>query len=264
MTDALIGFTGYVGSTLVRQRQFEARFNSANIAQVEGRSFDIVVCAGAAAQKWVANRDPESDREKIATLIRHLETIKCKTFVLVSTVDVFANPFGVDETAPVDNAELHPYGRHRRMLERFVEERFPDRLVVRLPGLVGPGLRKNVIYDFHHRNNLGAIDARSVFQFYPMVNLWHDLAIGIQARLRLLHLTAEPIGVAQVAREGFGVEFDQELPGQAATYDMRTIHAEKFGSTGAYQYTRRESLMAIRAYAQSEPGAERAIGVGPA
>jgi len=34
---------------------------------------------------------------------------------------------------------------------------------------------------------------------------------------------------------------------------MRTIHANVFGATGLYQYSARETIQAIRAYAQSEP-----------
>jgi hypothetical protein len=33
---------------------------------------------------------------------------------------------------------------------------------------------------------------------------------------------------------------------------MRTVHAGLFGGSGHYQYSARESLQAIRAYAQSE------------
>ena len=123
----------------------------------------------------------------------------------------------------------------------------------RLPGLVGPGLRKNVIYDFLNDNNLDAIDSRGVFQFYPMVNLWKDIEVGLDAGLRLLHLTAAPISVAEVAREGFGRDFDQEIAPSPAQYDLRSRYASLFGVEGQYQYSKRETLLAVRAYAQSEP-----------
>ena len=49
MTDALIGHSGFVGSSLLRQRPFEARFRSTDIAEARGRTCDLVVCAGAPA-----------------------------------------------------------------------------------------------------------------------------------------------------------------------------------------------------------------------
>lgn len=257
---ALIGYTGFVGSTLLRQTSFDAVYRSIDIHEIEGRSFDLVICAGAPAQKWIANCDPEADLAKINGLMGHLDRIECKTFVSVSTVDVFKQPIGVDESSPVDEAGLHAYGLHRRMLEKFVERRFDRHLVVRLPGLVGPGLRKNVIFDFLNDNNLHAIDSRGVFQFYPMVNLWYDIERALQEGLSLVHLTAAPVSVAEVAERGFGRRFDQPFAAPAASYDMRSRHAEVFGGRGAYQYSVRETLAAVRAYAQSEPRTVKAEG----
>ena len=157
MTNALIGHSGYVGSTLLRQTRFDAMYRSTDIADIRGSAHELVVCAGAPAQKWIANREPAADREKIEGLMAHLSTIRCKRFVLISTVDVFQSPLGVDEDTPIDEAGLHAYGLHRRMLEKFVAETFEDHLIVRLPGLVGPGLRKNVIFDFLNDNNLQQI-----------------------------------------------------------------------------------------------------------
>ena len=224
-----------------------------NIHEIENREFDVVVCAGAPAQKWIANRDPADDRKKIESLINHLRAIKCKTFILISTVDVFKEPIGVDESTLVDESGLHAYGLHRRLLEKFVEQHFSSHLIVRLPGLVGPGLRKNVIFDFLNNNNLHAIESRGVFQFYPMINLWYDIKIALKAGLSLVHLTAEPISVADVSLQGFGRPFIQTLENPPARYDMQTRHAQIFGSLGQYQYSARETIQAIRAYAQSEP-----------
>jgi hypothetical protein len=253
MASALIGFSGFVGSTLLKQAPFESLYRSTNIRDIEGQSFDTVVCAGAPAQKWIANREPEADRQKIDGLIAHLKTIQCKTFILISTVDVFKNPIGVDEGTPVDESGLHAYGLHRRLLEKFIESHFENHLIVRLPGLVGPGLRKNVIFDFLNDNNLDTIDSRGVFQFYPMVSLWYDIQTALNAGLKLAHLTAEPISVAHVSAQGFGKSFSHALANPPATYDLRTCHAQVFGASGHYQYSARETIQAIRGYAQSEP-----------
>jgi hypothetical protein len=153
----------------------------------------------------------------------------------------------------MDEEGLNAYGLHRRLLEKFVESHFSRHLIVRLPGLVGPGLRKNVIFDFLNDNNLSSIDSRGVFQFYPMVNLWHDIQIALDAGLKLLHLTAEPISVADVSTLGFGKPFDQVQANSPAVYDLRTRHAQIFGTSGHYQYNRRETIQAVQAYAQSEP-----------
>ena len=248
----LIGATGYVGGSLLSQFKFDELYSSSNITHICGKTFSLVVCSAAPAKKWIANREPEVDLQNIRGLIENLKTIACDRFVLISTVDVFKSSIGIDESSPVEENYLDPYGLNRRYLEKFVQNHFSNHLIVRLPGLVGPMLRKNVIFDFLNNNNLQAIDSRGIFQFYPMVNLWYDIQIALEARLSLVHLTAEPITVAEVSEQGFGKIFQQELVAPPATYDLRTQYADLFGGSGYYQYSKRESIQAIRAYSQSE------------
>ena len=252
MSNALIGYSGFVGGTLLKQAEFSSVYRSTDISNIAGMSFDTVVCAGAPAQKWIANLDPEQDLQKIEGLIAHLKSMRCRTLILISTVDVFKDSDGVDEDTEVDEMGLHAYGLHRRLLEKFVESHFENYLIVRLPGLVGPGLRKNVIFDFLNNNNLTAIDSRGVFQFYPMVNLWSDILVALSANLKLVHLTSEAVSVAEVSLKGFGKEFDNHLTKVPATYNMQTRHAGLFGANGRYQYNVRETIQAVRTYAQSE------------
>lgn len=252
--DALIGYSGFVGSTLLKQRHFDSLYRSTNIDEIAGKTFDTVVCAGAPAQKWLANKDPVDDLNKINALIEKLKTVTCRQFILISTVDVFSSPLNVDENSPVETENLHAYGLHRYYLEQFVTGHFADALIVRLPGLVGPNLKKNIIYDFLHNNNIAQIESRGIFQFYPMINLWYDIEIALQNRLTLLHLTAEPVSVADVAKLGFGFEFTNHIHDNPGHYNMLSRHSHLFTHNAGYQYNSRESLMAIRAYAQSETG----------
>jgi nucleoside-diphosphate-sugar epimerase len=250
--NALIGFSGFVGSTLLKQQNFKELYRSTNITDIQDKSFDTVVCAGAPAVKWLANKHPEKDKQSIQDLISHLSTIKCEQFILISTVDVFQNPNQATESTAVDTSGLHSYGLHRYELEEFVKANFYNYLIVRLPGLVGPGLKKNVIYDFLNNNNLEAIDSGGIFQFYPMVNLWSDIQVAIQNNCNLLHLTAEPLSVSEIAKECFNLDFDNKLSDNPASYDFQTDVFHLFNSEQPYQYSKKETLLAIRAYAQSE------------
>jgi hypothetical protein len=256
----LIGHTGFVGTTLKKQHNFDTFFRSTDIHTIADQEFDLLVCSGAPAKKWLANLRPEEDRVSIEKLTRALSTVRCKRFILISTVDVFANPAGVNEGSPVETLGLHPYGLHRRELEMFVEQHFPSRLILRLPGLVGPGLKKNIVYDIHNQNNILKIDSRSVFQFYPMVNLWADLRRGIDLGVNLLHLTAEPISTSEVSKEGFGIAMQNHIAKEPSCYDLQTAYAHQMGGVGLYTYCKREALQAIRAYAQTEPKVIPVVG----
>lgn len=143
----LIGHTGFVGGALLRQTGFEACYNSANIAAIDGEAFATLVCAAAPGSMIEANRAPERDAAQIEALIARLERVRAERFVLISSIAVLADfAGGDDESTTAYQTEL-AYGRHRRALEAFVEERFPGSLIVRLPALFGAGLRKNFLFD---------------------------------------------------------------------------------------------------------------------
>ncbi len=250
---ALIGHTGFVGSTLKKQTTFTDLYRSNNIQDIRGREFDLVVCAGISAKKWLANKNPEADLNAILGLQENLKQIKTKKFILVSTVDVFKNPVGVNEDSPVDTTNLHAYGLHRYRFEQFVQQQFPQALIVRLPGLVGPGLQKNIIFDFLNNNNISQIDSRHQFQFYPMVNLWWDLQIAMQHQISLLHLTSEPVEVGQLVQKTLSQNFEQNVSASVLKYDFRTKHGKMFGATANYQYSLQDVCLAVRSYFQSEP-----------
>ncbi|MBU7578928.1 MAG: hypothetical protein KAF27_00425 [Porphyrobacter sp.] len=143
----LIGHTGFVGGALLRQTTFDACYNSSNIAAIDGRAFSTLVCAAAPGSMIEANRAPDRDRARIEALIARLETVQADRFVLISSIAVLADfAGGADEGTAAFQQDL-AYGRHRRMLEAFVESRFPAHLIVRLPALLGEGLRKNFLFD---------------------------------------------------------------------------------------------------------------------
>ena len=49
MKTALIGSTGFVGGNLQRQAAFDDGYHSRNIESLAGKSYDLIVCAGAPA-----------------------------------------------------------------------------------------------------------------------------------------------------------------------------------------------------------------------
>lgn len=86
-----------------------------------------------------------------------------------------------------------------------------------------------------------------------MINLWYDIQEALSRHLELVHLTAEPISVGEMSEAAFGKSFETEVGATPPVYDFQSVHAPQFGGTGRYQYSKRETIQAIRAYAQSEP-----------
>ncbi len=148
--NAIVGYTGFVGSNLYTPERFQAAYNSKNIEEAYGTKPDLLVYSGVRAEKFLANSDPEKDKKNIEQAEKNIQNIQPKKLVLISTIDVFRTPIGVDETSPIETENLHPYGANRYLLEQWVRTHYPDALIVRLPGLFGKNLKKNFIYDYIH------------------------------------------------------------------------------------------------------------------
>lgn len=247
---ALIGHTGFVGSNLDGER-FTARFNSSTITDAAGLRFGEVVCAGVQAVKWWANKHPEEDWAGIRRLLDVLKSVKADRFVLISTVDVYKDPNGCNEDAPIDLEGHHAYGTHRRRVEEFVLDRYQDRaVIVRLPGLFGPRLKKNLIFDLIEGRDVSGFNPASTFQFYDITRLQSDLEVIKQSGLALVNLAVEPISVADVSDViGGNPAFSADVP--KVSYDMHTRHAGCWGRSGRYIVDSVESLQSIGRLAQN-------------
>lgn len=252
MRTALIGFTGFVGTTLLRQTTFDDCYNSKNIEDIAGRHYDLVVCAGAPAVKWQANQQPQEDWANLQRLIQALRHVTATSFLLLSTVDVYDPPINVDEDTIIDPAQIHPYGKHRFQLEQFVQQQFALHHIVRLPGLFGHGLKKNFIYDLMHTNCLPLTHRDSVFQFYDLDWLWQHLNIVRNNAISLINFATEPVSAREMAAFCFGLEFQNETERPPVRYDMHTKYAALFGRESYYLKSKEEMLTTIQWFVQQQ------------
>lgn len=252
MKSALIGYTGFVGSNLCAQSGFTDKYNSQNITEIRGKSYDLVICAGAPAVKWHANREPEEDLSNIQYLISNLSEVKADHFLLISTVDVYPKPINVYEDTTIHPEAADAYGKHRYYLEEFVRQKFSSFSIARLPGLFGSGLKKNFIYDLLHQRCLELTHCESTFQFYNLDHLWKDLQIVIQHRLSLINFATEPVTAKDVAKKCFGVNFDNRTSRPPVSYDMKSKYANLFGEDANYFYSADETFDQITRFVNNQ------------
>ncbi len=251
MSDALIGSTGFVGGALLRQRSFDALFRSTNIDSIRGRAFDLVVCAGVSAEKWRANRDPDEDQRKIGILKDALAHITVRRFVLISTVDVYPAPAGVDEDSRIDSTLAQPYGRHRYELEEFCRAAF-DATVVRLPAMFGTGLKKNALFDLLNDKPVDSISANSRFQFYDVDRVWADVQRVWSMNVPTANITSEPIAMGEIAERIFHRSLAPLEP--SVSYDVRSVYASAAGGRNGYWYDAASTMREIEEFVARERG----------
>lgn len=144
----LVGYSGFVGSNLKAQHDFDLLINSRNIETAFLQSPELLIYSGVPSQMFIANSDPEKDKQITDNAFENIVKINAKYNVLISTVAVYDKTDGVCEDSVIDTAALTPYGKNRLALERKLEEYTDDHLIIRLPAIYGENLKKNFIYDF--------------------------------------------------------------------------------------------------------------------
>jgi len=244
---ALIGYTGFVGRNILNQQQFTHLYNSKNIEEIQGKEFDLIVCAGAPGVKWIANKEPGKDYDSIKRLMDCLKKVKTKEFVLISTINVYSKPSKVDEDTPIEISGLLPYGKHRRILEQFAESRF-SATIIRLPGLFGEGIKKNMIYDLLNYNRVETIQEGSIFQFYNLDYIWMDINKTLQHNIKILNLATEPVSAEELGKYCFGFDFTHKTTKSAPHYDMRTKYGVLWGQNSSYLYPKLTILQDLKSF----------------
>ena len=91
-------------------------------------------------------------------------------------------------------------------------------------------------------------DSRNIYQFYPLRRLWGDIQIALDANLTLLNIATEPISAAELFKYITGNVFKNEFAEAPARYDVKTIHADKFGGKDGYIYTKEDILADIKSF----------------
>jgi len=221
--DAIVGWTGLVGRELLTRLPGAILYNSTNIQDMAGRSFNRIYFAGMPAEKWKINGAPDADYERLCMYKDLLATVQCAHFYLISTVDVLDCNVPQDETGLVYAA--HPYGRHRRLLEIYVAEQFPGcHTIVRLPGLFGTGLKKNALYDLLYGNNTHGICLDSEFQWYDICDLYDDLETWRECGIVLIQPVSAPVAMRTVVRRFFPQLEAACVGTQAVSYKLTSAY----------------------------------------
>ena len=191
MTYGVIG-KGFVGSALLQDWPADYVYDTSNIEKIAGKEFDLLVCAGAPAEKWKANNYPQQDLNSLDRLVAALANgVEARKFVLVSTIDTLSLSMGGS------------YGAHRKLLESVLKRMFPHMQIVRLPALFGHGLKKNALYDLLHGNDLPASVQASSYQWYPIHRLRNDIGLMLGNGIEELNLFPPTIRMDFIMRAFF-------------------------------------------------------------
>jgi nucleoside-diphosphate-sugar epimerase len=224
----ILGARGFIGSQLITQLGDRAHgFTRDNIDLLAKSESQNLIVAAAPAAKWIANQKPEEDLENINHLLNSIKTFSGERCILISTIDVFPQGYSFDEQTPLLDWIPEGYGRNRAFLENEIRRLFENSLILRLPGMFGPGLKKNLIYDLMNNKGSPTAHPETTYQFFDVRELAGHILLAIQQSLTIVNLATEPISSKSIFEDIFQKDFWSSFEDKVINYDMLTRHSKE-------------------------------------
>lgn len=168
----VLGGRGLVGSAFVRL--FEERgeecaiIDRQNYSEFIGKSCKLFINANGNSRKPLAAKAPVEEFDASVRSVRaSLVDFRYDSYLHISSCDVYADcsrPVFTREDTPIHPAHQSTYGFHKWLGEQCVQHVASKWMILRLGGMVGPGLKKNAIFDILNGDKLW-LDPESRLQF---------------------------------------------------------------------------------------------------
>jgi len=210
----IIGSTGFVGSTIRQHFDFNLFYGRNNLNQLINQRFDLLVCAAPTGNRIEVQNNCIIDLESTLYLIDHLRKAKPDYFVLIGTVDAVAKP----------NSR---YGLNRKILEGWVKSNLTNYSIIRLPILIHPNLKKNILFDIKNNLYTEKINLDTVNQYYDLTKLHQDIKYAIKNKIKELNLVSEPISNREIIENFPPQSIIGQTPGPVQYYNIEPYHSSK-------------------------------------
>ena len=151
----ILGGNGFVGSAIARhctsRKIAYTVITRENYSALKGRRCSIFINANGNSKKFLAEDQPLVEFDASVRSVRSsLLDFKFNHYVHLSSCDVYpdcSSPSFTLEDMDLDVARQSHYGFHKYLAEICVRHVARRWLIIRMGGFVGPGMKKNPIFD---------------------------------------------------------------------------------------------------------------------
>lgn len=221
--NALIGSHGTVGRSLLDQINIDLTFNSDNIDDLINQHIDTIYIAAPSGNRLFINQNQGQDENNFQQIKNILSRCVIDRIVLISSVDAVTVP----------NSR---YGHNRADMESWVKNNFYNHYIVRLSTLIGPYIKKNILFDLANKRYIDQIDHGAKIQWCILDTLLDQINRAIINDQREINLVSQPIANWEIIQEFFS-EWYQPPITSTVLYNQQP-----------YYYTREQIFDAIRRY----------------
>ena len=240
MRVGLVGGRGFIGGHLagvLARAGYEVLPVQRDSAPPAGVLDFLIDCNGDARRFWANANPEESFRANVLSVSDRLSRWRYERYIYLSTIDVYGAGRGSvaatreDQSIAIEG--LDTYGLHKFLAECLVMHHATQHLILRLGTVVGPGLKKNPLFDAVHGRQLRQT-TDSTLSLVDLATIGQALVLLLETRAHgIFNLTArQPISIGQIlalVRAGFGGTFVEPsfAPSLLHTrYDICTARVE--------------------------------------
>ena len=192
----VLGGNGFIGSAICKyledhQMPYQSIIRE-NYSSFIGKSCDVLINANGNSKKYIAEKEPVIDFDLSVRSVRSsIQDFKYGKYIYLSSCDVYedcSSEKTTQEDSKILNINVSNYGFHKYLAEEIVRGRCRDWMIVRMGGFVGPGLKKNPVFDILNNHKLW-LHPDSQLQ-YLHVNSFADILIKsvLQQKNKILNI----------------------------------------------------------------------------
>lgn len=203
----IIGGNGFIGSAFVRKYEKDnipyEIITRKNYKVFQNIECDILINANGNSKKFIAENDPILDFDlSVKSVLDSLISFRYKKYIYLSTGDVYPNqslPEITRECKNIDFSNVSKYGFHKLLAEKLISYYADDWLIFRMGGFIGPGLKKNAIYDMLNNQDIW-ISEDSELQFMSTDSLVRVANEIIQKKIKNQIINISGHGVVKLSK----------------------------------------------------------------
>jgi len=198
--NVVIGYNGLIGNAVSKKNLL--KINSKNINIIKNKYFNIVYLAAPGGDKYLINLNPLSDNKNKKIIINVLKTIRCNKIIYFSTTAILENEKKVlekNEFFKPTITKMCYYSKNRYKIEKFIQKKFKNFQIFRLPALISKNLKKNFFFDVINFKSLKYFHQNTTMQWCDVDNILTYLK-KFKQKNKIIHLVSEPIKLINIIR----------------------------------------------------------------
>jgi len=217
MKICVVGHTGFIGQTVYSYfiNKYKTFGINSKTKKMPSEKFDVIINCAGNSKKYSSEKNINKVILANKSIINNILKLKTKKIIHISSIDASFTP---------DNS----YTISKLNFEKLIKSYFSEATILRLGGLVGPGLKKNVVFDIKNNKNL-FVTLDSIYNYIStkeVAKIIHKI-IELNIHNKIINICSNnPISVQEIINEALkhSIIFTKKIGNKKENYTNININ----------------------------------------